>query len=336
MAQATDKSDSSSTTRPRLSTAKTVLFLLAVVILSGCQKVYMYQPDALAGLTVWPGWMWIVLSWLLSAISLMRKRPAYFVIMTVLSVVYLPLVSEEPWSLARSLMPQRTAPSTTLRIVSVNCAGGTAAAALETRRLHPDIVLLQESPGADKVAHVARSLFGRSASYITGMDSSIISRYPLEKQRLPVELAVRSAAARVRWQSSELFVVSTHLSVAPFRYDFWTRDYWSSFRDVRERHREQVQLLAGHVSALPRQAPVVVGGDFNSPAHDGAFSPFKGLMRDSFRSHGRGWGNTFLNSFPVIRIDQIWISKALHAVRVRAVRTDNSDHRMVVAEIFPN
>jgi vancomycin resistance protein VanJ len=75
----------------------------------------------------------------------------------------------------------------------------------------------------------------------------------------------------------------------------------------------------------------IVGGGFNAPVPDKIFKLMKGFQ-DAFHESGTGWGNTALNSLPIARPDQIWL-KGLHSKSTRAIRTQNSDHRLVVAEI---
>ena len=56
-------------------------------------------------------------------------------------------------------------------------------------------------------------------------------------------------------------------------------------------------------------------------------------MHDTFREGGRGWGDTVINEFPFLRIDQVWVSGAFQAVNVVARKTRRSDHRMVVCDL---
>ena len=41
-----------------------------------------------------------------------------------------------------------------------------------------------------------------------------------------------------------------------------------------------------------------------------------------------------LSDIPLLRIDQIWTSDHFRAVRVRARKTEHSDHRMVVCDLL--
>jgi endonuclease/exonuclease/phosphatase (EEP) superfamily protein YafD len=52
------------------------------------------------------------------------------------------------------------------------------------------------------------------------------------------------------------------------------------------------------------------------------------------RSRSLGWGNTIINDFPALRIDQIWASDALLVRNVVTHQTKNSDHRAVVTDFL--
>jgi len=72
------------------------------------------------------------------------------------------------------------------------------------------------------------------------------------------------------------------------------------------------------IQEISFDGPVILGGDFNAPADSGVFSRLKPHFRDSFSAAGIGLGNTIIESLPLLRIDQIWISNHFKAVSVRS------------------
>jgi endonuclease/exonuclease/phosphatase (EEP) superfamily protein YafD len=88
------------------------------------------------------------------------------------------------------------------------------------------------------------------------------------------------------------------------------------------------------LSALPADRPLIMGGDFNSPAGDAIFRLMPKRLHDSSREGGIGWSDTAFNHVPVLRVDQVWISDQLTAEAVVARETVNSDHRMVVCDLI--
>ncbi|MGD0111676.1 MAG: endonuclease/exonuclease/phosphatase family protein, partial [Armatimonadota bacterium] len=84
---------------------------------------------------------------------------------------------------------------------------------------------------------------------------------------------------------------------------------------------------------VPAGTPIILGGDFNAPAGDAVFSLLRPRLRDAFAEAGRGWGNTWSSTLPLVRIDQVWVSKEWRAVNVVARWAGPSDHRMVVCDL---
>ena len=76
----------------------------------------------------------------------------------------------------------------------------------------------------------------------------------------------------------------------------------------------------------------MIGGDCNAPAGDGALCAWSPRLHDAFSGAGRGWGATVLNALPVLRFDQLWCSEQLQPIAVWSVKTQHSDHRLVVGD----
>ena len=80
--------------------------------------------------------------------------------------------------------------------------------------------------------------------------------------------------------------------------------------------------------------PVIAAGDFNAPATD----PLHDLLRrdfvDSFTHDGTGWANTSHRRIPLHRIDYIYTTPLLNAVRSHTVIVPASDHRMLVSDFL--
>jgi len=74
-------------------------------------------------------------------------------------------------------------------------------------------------------------------------------------------------------------------------------------------------------------------GDFNAPPDDAVFRLLRPRFADAYRRAGVGWGNTIVNDYPVLRIDQIWVSDQFSPRLVYARATEHSDHRMVICDL---
>jgi hypothetical protein len=304
---------------------------------------YATRSDLCAAVTVFPPWLWPVPG-LLLALFAFRRRERNRAVWGVAAVwlVYVLAFAEEPASLLRrspwdgaEWHGPRDKWARLVRVVSLNCAGGSPEAAAEVVAWKPEIVLLQESPGRPDVERLARQLWGAEAGVTVGPDASILARGTLLPAVLPREERVFFVQARARLSSGvRAEVISLRLIPPLVRNDLWSPDCWREQTANRRARREQLRLVARRIASVPRDIPLLVGGDFNAPAGDAAFRLLQPRLYDTFKRAGIGWGNTIVNEFPFARIDQVWASEPIRAGAVQARRTQYSDHRMVVCDLL--
>jgi endonuclease/exonuclease/phosphatase family metal-dependent hydrolase len=79
--------------------------------------------------------------------------------------------------------------------------------------------------------------------------------------------------------------------------------------------------------------PAIVAGDFNTPPAGSIYERLAGRFTDSFVECGWGWGFTYLNRFPSLRIDYIFHTSEWQAVDFRVGTRRGSDHLPVFAEL---
>jgi endonuclease/exonuclease/phosphatase (EEP) superfamily protein YafD len=316
------------------------LFGLSAGLCLAAAFCYGLRPDWCAAVTVFPPWVWAAPGLLLVALGWRRSSKRFVAGVGALWLLYLTMFAEEPVSLLR----WRTRPAAglqiaggrgqILRVVSLNCAGGTKEAAAEVVRYRPDVVLLQETPGQGDVEELTHRLFGNEGHCLVGPDASIIAHGSLSPAPLPPSLRGYFVQARVRLVSGiEAEVISLRLLPAVFRMGLWSPECWREQTANRRARREQLRAVARQIRALPAAVPLIVGGDLNAPAGDAVVRLLQPRLYDTFREGGIGWGDSFMNEFPVLRIDQIWASKEWLAMSVVARSTRNSDHRMVVCDL---
>jgi len=78
--------------------------------------------------------------------------------------------------------------------------------------------------------------------------------------------------------------------------------------------------------------PLLIAGDFNTPADSVHFDAMRTFLRNGFESVGAGYGPTWPSFAPVLGLDQFWFSQDIDARSCRGVWTAHSDHRPVVFE----
>lgn len=220
-----------------------------------------------------------------------------------------------------------------LRVVSLNCNVGQTRSVEEVAARQADIVLLQESPGAEQLNRLTTSLFGEDGDALYGGDVSILAAGKISpKFSDPKSHFVH---AEIHLPSGALAdVISVRLAPPVSRIDFWMPGFWIDHRNKRIEHREQIAELMRHVQRIPASHHVIIGGDFNAPPADDSLAELRQRLSDSFLAAGRGWGATGTNEYPLFRVDQVWVSSNFQAVSVTAHKTQHSDHRMVVCDLM--
>jgi len=306
-----------------------ILSLLLCILVATC---YVVRPILCAAVTVFPTWLWLVPGLFLAGLGWRRRRLAGSV--GVLWMLFLLGFAEEPWSLLRGTLPaSHEGSSRVIRIVSLNCAGGLLEAAREVKQYQPDILLLQESPSRGAVQQIAGELYGEEGGWAHGLDASIIARGSVQPCPLRRDEKIFLTHARVTLTGGKpMEVISLRLSPPTVRADLWSPDCWRQHAEVRRLHYEQIQMVMRRIEQIHPETPLIVGGDFNMPPGEAPLRLLQKRLQDSFRIAGAGWGSTITNEYPFHRIDQIWLSPHLRPLRVRAYRTQHSDHRLVVCD----
>jgi vancomycin resistance protein VanJ len=323
--------------RRRMAGAFVCLSLVIWLFFAAC---YATRADEVAAITVFPAWVWIIPGLVTALLGFFSKTVRWWAAaLLALWAVYSFLWVDEARALRHlpNQAPDTEKPPAAgqLRVITLNCAGGVLEAAKETIACHPDIVLLQESPGPQEVQALGQQWFGKGEHTFSGVDASLITRGTAErlapKRR---EDQLNFVAARVTLAGKQVvYVVSLRLVPTVFRMDLWSPDCWQEQTRNRRQRREQLQVVADWLETLPSDAPIIVGGDFNAPAGDAVFALLeKRGLRDTFVEAGVGAGDTIINDMPFHRIDQIWVRGA-QPLSAAAQKTVNSDHCLVVSDI---
>lgn len=312
-----------------LSPFRKAFLALSLALLAIVSFAWLFRPDALAAMTVYPPGAWAAPGLFLTMPGAQGRvrRPALLVAAAWLLALL--ALSEEPRSLARSMFPSQPGG---LTIVSMNCAGGSEQAARRALEGRPDVTLLQETPSPARIDALTRELHGPDGQAATGREASIVVRGQVEA----FTEGTFYTAARVHLAGGvNAEVVSLRLQTPPVRFDLWNPDAWRAMRAHRALQRGQVREVNAHLAFVPEDVPVIVGGDFNAVQGDPAPGLLAPRLFDAFTASGRGWGNTMMPGLPVIRIDQIWMSRHLRPVSTTARDALGSDHRMVVCRVLP-
>lgn len=326
----------------RPSIAGRVLALALILYCIAIAVVYRQRADAFAAVTVCPPWAWSLPAFLVLLAASTRRAGGRLLGLAWLAwLIFLPATADTPLAITRQAPSPAAAPAepTTgkipIRIISLNCGNLNGRSAEDVIAYHPDVVLLQESPGPREVADLARKLYGERGQFLWNADASIVADGGVEPLPGHDPKNIHASAAIVELAAgAKIAVVSMRLEPAIVRLDFWSPACWREQTENRQLRRRQLRTMVENHAAVPADVPLVFGGDFNAPAGDAVFRELEPRLRDPFRDVGAGWGNTIVNEFPFARIDQIWIDDHWQAAVVQAQRTRRSDHRMVIADLL--
>lgn len=317
--------------------SRPVLLVVSGLMLIFIAACYWTRHDSVAGMTVWPVWVWALPGFLAAEFGWSRRR---WIPTLLLSIAWLAVVIG--FGDAKSLLNNKEWPSEewqiakdhndAIRVISMNCGVGNSKSAAEVEEYDPDIVLLQESPSKQEVNNLARKLYKRKAAVAWGRDTAIIAKGRIlsthSKDFWFTESRIRLTFGR------EVVVLNVHLSPVAFRTDVWKSEYWKYMSHTRRAHQHEMDYVKERIDQLADSVPVILGGDFNSPAGDAIFRTISPKLRDAFSDGGKGWGCTLPNSIPLIRIDQMWTNDHFYAASVVTRQTENSDHRMVICDLL--
>ncbi|MGB0775873.1 MAG: endonuclease/exonuclease/phosphatase family protein, partial [Akkermansiaceae bacterium] len=197
-----------------------------------------------------------------------------------------------------------------------------------------DILFLQEIHPWQARA-VADALYDGGGDYRESGDAAIITRWK-------VHLAYHNPMKHSQLVTLELpngrqvECLNFHLRSAQTDMRLWKRSCWQDHSTNRKLQRREVLFslaLLKQQTDFPKN-PVVVAGDFNSPASDPLHDILRGDFIDSFGEVGTGWANTWHRRISLHRIDYIYTTPLLRPVRSRTVIVPASDHRMLVSDFL--
>lgn len=293
------------------------------------------QPAELIAVLYVPVGAWAIFGIATAAFGIPRSIRS---ILVAAWIVFFVTLSEPVWSIPRGWFT--AAVEQDIRAITVNCNVGNQAAAREVIPLRPDVVLFQETCSPSVLREIADELWSPNGNIIHTPECSIIANGDL---RL---IASNPAAAFVlaEWKSpsgKSHLVASLRLAPPATRLDLWTKSARQEHAERCENRSQVMETLLSLVSEnCQQQELILIGGDFNTMSQDQSlmkvFASQSALrFKDSFRSGGVNWGDTVLNDFPFQRFDQIWLSQPTSRLNIqcRAIRTANSDHRLVLCDI---
>jgi endonuclease/exonuclease/phosphatase family metal-dependent hydrolase len=311
------------------------------VVICAC---YLRRWDKMAAITVFPFWAWGLAGVAMAGVSWLagRRRLAAIAFWGWLGTII--IGSDETRPLLR-FTTDKPVPGEAaaidgrrpLRIVSLNCKVGIwhPHAMYEVEAWQPDIVFLQEAPMTHELQKFAAKLYGEASGHFEGGSKcAILARGKIRNAITGFQ--PYSILGTVEVETGKVVEVAcVHLQVAETSVQLWTKDAFRRHWHNRLSRRGEMARLLGVQRLYSGDHPAIIGGDFNAPAGDAVFDLLKDSgFRDAFAEAGSGWANTYPNVAPVLRIDHLWVNQRVAPHRAITVKTQHSDHRMLVCDVL--
>ncbi len=121
--------------------------------------------------------------------------------------------------------------------------------------------------------------------------------------------------ARLEWHEQQFTAILVDIHSSPF----YSRE-------------PALTALADLANSITTE-PVVIMGDFNTPADSVCFHDLRAGFQNAFESAGRGHSATWPTPCPVLAIDHVWTNRRFAVNLCRHARSAQSDHFGVIAEL---
>jgi hypothetical protein len=324
-------------TQKTLATFIPAMLLLVYLTVAVC---LLNRWDAMVAVTLIPVWLWAGVGMAISLLCWILCRGLPSLLLFCLCLATGVLFSEETLGIARELVvavkgEKSASPDpgpSMIRVVNVNC-GGSEAALRRAMESKPEILVIQDAPGKAVLDSVADQLYGVDRSVSSHLTNAILARGEL----MGVITDPDNATLHARIKRADGFIVDvTNLDLegcAP-TLEMWRPAIWKQLIEARVLNRRLVRACLGENEITRSNIGRVISGGFGTPPGDDVYRPLEtnGLL-DTYAEAGLGWGNTFPSEYPVLRLDQIWVSPNLLPIRSVTRLNPESTNRIVVSEV---
>jgi hypothetical protein len=293
------KSSSPSSAHPKVFNPPVLIAAgLMLVVLA----IYLIRPPDLYAIHVWPMFAfslpWILFCWGRKFKTVIARIG----VVLGLWIGFMAIAGELPYQVFKRPLTERVDIPGTARIISMNCAGG-------------------------EILAVARAMEWK---VVIGPDATIVTRWPVvgDNEHVTQDWAIVTVMLP---GGDAVTICSLRLSAVQLRMDYWKADCWRTWKTDYYRHLEEVQRVQQKMLETP--GPVIIGGDFNCSDRKMITREFQGRVKNTYDEAGYGWPATFLNQYPLIRIDHILVSQEMETIQNYAEVVDESDHLLVICDV---
>ncbi len=323
--------------RPLKNLLATLTSVSLLLIFCGVMVCLLNRWDSMVAITLIPIWTWAGFGMLTALISWLLFRGTLNIAVLCLWLISAILISEEPRSFVRELALsfKGDAPSenqSTIRIVNIN-ANESEALLRRVIELKPDIVVIQKAPREKSLEAIAEDLYGLDKLLVINQSNAIIARGELINTLSETE----DSTLHLRLKSPEGHVFDiTNVDLDPYLPSpkLWRKKVWKRLTITRIKNRRLLRRYLGENQMTEGSISRIISGGFGTPPGDDVYRPLEtAQLSDAFARAGTGWGNTYPGRYPLVRLDQVWVSPDITPLRVTSQPNPGSTHRIVIADL---
>lgn len=309
-------------------------FLIGLLVTVGICMLNRW--DAMVPITLIPIWAWAGFAMIVSLLCWIVCRNVYSIVVMCIWLAVGVVFSEETHGITRELghaiftgPPTKDEQAITLCVVNVNC-NGQKSSLDRIKDLSPDVVIIQQAPEQEALEAFADELWGAERDLLTHRTNAILGHGKFlntlaEEESSTIHVRLRHP------KGATIDVTDIELSYCAPRIDMWKPEVWNDLIDARITNRKLVRAFLGENEMTTPRIGRIVSGGFGTPPADDVYRPLiTAKLVDSYAESGVSWGNTYPGKYPLLRLDQIWVSKNLKPRKTFAVHNPDSDHRTVV------
>lgn len=194
-----------------------------------------------------------------------------------------------------------------------------------------DVVCLQEAKRPEFADLLDGYASAESADVRTYVRGDIVSseRVPLRSDPPRHALVVRA-----RTDAGPVTIINVHFPRARGAHPT-PRELEPLKRYLQQGVKVRDTKFSHLLEALPREGPMLVLGDMNTPPTSRNWRRLRERLTDAFDAAGRGFGHTFVwrRRLPLLRIDYVWANASVRPLRCWTLGHRPSDHRPVLADL---
>ncbi|WP_395752827.1 endonuclease/exonuclease/phosphatase family protein [Prosthecobacter sp.] len=328
-----------------------ILCLVFFVLLIAGFHAWGQSNITFAALMYLPPWIWVVPLFLLLVPALILDRKSAFGLALAIVLFFAFHIDIRLFGPAA---PEFNGSSTTLKVITWNRGQDNGVSLRPIKdSLQPDFITLQETRGRGYAGSPDYAEFTQVSNI---GEFVLLSRWPIldaSPVLLPGSNAVSAVRYQVLFEGGPLIIYNVHLPSPRSVLDSYKRGAflwgiigfpgspWESKKKHYQAFWDQQILIAQNIAdnVAKEKDPVLVLGDFNTPAFGPIYRVFSSQFQDAHLKAGDGTGYTFPGNThnplalfrPWLRLDMIFASQSLNLWGCRTMETQ-SQHRPVFAE----